>query len=348
MKRAAKRFFGLSEVQRRDIFEAAASRIDTMPSHVEKDFWVCLVLDLLFNWRTNNHPRIVLKGGTSLSKGFKLIKRFSEDIDIAVFRDGLGFHGERDPTSRDEMSKKRRKRLFRDLQNQCKAYVLGTLRAQLTARLDELTNGCTVSPDYTAEEPPTLLIEYDSLFPTRHDAYVNPRVKIEAGARSALEPSQNCSLAPYVSDELPDQSYEVCNIGVIVPQRTYLEKLLILHGAYSGFRDEKRLPVDRNRISRHYFDVAVMTTHETGQSALRDYELLAEVRRHNLVAFRQRWKRFEDTVPGKLRIVPYGSLRTAIQKDYAAMEGMILGDAPEFEWMIGQLECAEDTINRTL
>ena len=86
-------FLTLPEQDRRDVFEAAASRLDTLPGYVEKDFWVCLVLDALYNRLPDGHPRLIFKGGTSLSKAFGLIKRFSEDIDLVVYRDDLGFEG---------------------------------------------------------------------------------------------------------------------------------------------------------------------------------------------------------------------------------------------------------------
>ena len=88
----------LPEQGRRDVFEAAASRLDVLPGYVETDFWVCLVLEALFNRRPEGHPRLVVKGGTSRSKAFGLIKRFSEDIDLVVSRDGHSFVVERDPT----------------------------------------------------------------------------------------------------------------------------------------------------------------------------------------------------------------------------------------------------------
>ena len=91
-------FLTLSERDRRDVFEAAARRLDTLSGHVEKDFWVCLVLDALYNRLPDGHPRLLFKGGTSLSKAFGLIRRFSEDIDLVVHRVDLDFAGDRDPT----------------------------------------------------------------------------------------------------------------------------------------------------------------------------------------------------------------------------------------------------------
>ena len=112
MSGSFERFLALSDQDRRDVFVAAASRLDTVPSYVEKDFWVCLVLDALFNRLPEGHPQLLFKGGTSLSKAFGLIRRFSEDIDLVVSRDGLGFGPDRDPTRPGGLSNKRRNALF--------------------------------------------------------------------------------------------------------------------------------------------------------------------------------------------------------------------------------------------
>lgn len=89
------RFLTLPDQDRRDVFEAAADRLDTLASYVEKDFWVCLVLDALYNRLPEGHPQLLFKGGTALSKAFGLIQRFSEDIDLVVYREGLGFGADR-------------------------------------------------------------------------------------------------------------------------------------------------------------------------------------------------------------------------------------------------------------
>ena len=191
----------------------------------------------------------------------------------------------------------------------------------------------------------TLLVQYPTLYPSFDVTYVTPRVRIEAGARSALEPNQDRSVVPYVADDLPDWSLSVAGVKAISPERTYWEKLLILHGLHCGYRDIQRLPRDRDRISRHYYDAAMITATETGRSALSNIDLLHAVRDHNLIAFRQAWKRFDQAVPGSVRLVPQPELRAVIEGDYRAMQGMILGDVREFEWVMDQLQRAQATIN---
>ncbi len=339
-------FLALTRQDRRDAFAAAAHRLDTVPGYVEKDFWVCLALDTLFNRLPDGHPNLLFKGGTSLSKVFGLIRRFSEDIDLVVHREGLGFAGERDPTIATDLSNKRRSALFDELVQACGGYVLGDLKAALTEAIGGLTDGCTVESDPDDAGGQTLLVGYPTLYPGGDTAYVSPRVKIEAGARSALEPCVTRSVSPYVADDLPDWRLDVGNVATLAAERTFWEKLLILHGLHCGYRDAGRLPADKDRISRHYYDAAAIAATATGESALSNIALLDAVRNHNLLAFRQAWKRFEEAVPGSLRLIPQPELSTVIERDYRAMRDMILGEAPSFEWILHRLRYAEAEANR--
>ena len=339
-------FLALPEQDRKDVFASAARRLDTVPGYVEKDFWVCLVLHALFNGLPAGHPKLLFKGGTSLSKAFGLVQRFSEDIDLVVHRDDLGFSGTRDPVAARDISNKKRSALFTNLARACGAYIHGELKAALTASIGELTTGCTIRPDEDDSDGQTLLVEYPSLFPSNVTAYVSPRVKIEAGARSALEPIVACSVLPYVANDLPDWSFEAENVAALTPERTFWEKLLILHGIHCGYRDGSRLPADKDRISRHYYDAAMIAATGTGEAALSKLALLDGVRTHNLIAFRQAWKRFEEAVPGSLRLVPQAEPRAVIERDYGAMRDMILGEAPDFEWILDRLRHTETVVNR--
>ena len=192
-----KSFLSLPEQQdRRDVFEAAAGRLDTLASYVEKDFWVCLVLDTLYNKLPDEHPNLLFKGGTSLSKAFGLINRFSEDIDLVVYRDDLGFEGERDPTVASKLSSKKRDGLFKKLKAACSSYICGDLQTTLTRLIDRTVPGCHIGPDEDDVDGQTLFVKYPTLYPSDNIAYVAPRVKIEAGARSALTPTMSCTITP--------------------------------------------------------------------------------------------------------------------------------------------------------
>ncbi len=127
-------FLSLPEQGKRDVFEAVASHLDTLPSYAEKDFWVCLVLDALYNRLPDGQPKLLFKGGASLSKAFGLIERFSENIDLVIHRGGLGFEEERDPTVARNLSNKRRAAPFKELRAACGGYIRGDLRTALTRR----------------------------------------------------------------------------------------------------------------------------------------------------------------------------------------------------------------------
>lgn len=338
-------FLELHERDRRDVFAAGAERLGTLPQYVEKDFWVCFVLDLLFAKLPRDHPSVFFKGGTSLSKAFDAIHRLSEDIDLVVDRRDLGFTGECDPFLAGDMSNKRRSHLMKELRKACAAYVDGALKPSLKALTGDLTPGCAVSFRVADQAEPPLLMTYPTLYPGGPTEYVAPTVKIEAGARSATEPRVTLPIVPFIAQDLEDANLRTRNVEVISARRTYWEKALILHGVFCGFRDEGRRPGDTDRVSRHYYDTAVLTDSEIGRSALEQCDLLDSVRGHNLIAFRQKWRRFEEAVPGSLRLVPYGQLKDGIRRDYQAMQSMFFGDSPEFDWILEQLRSAEERIN---
>lgn len=346
MNNSFKSFLGIPERDRISLFAETGDRLGTLPKHIEKDFWVCLVLDMLYNGLPDGHPRLLFKGGTSLSKVFGVVHRFSEDIDMVVYREDLGFEGERDPTLAENLSNKKRRKLFEELRAACSNYILSDMKKDLTTLVDDVAEGCSVHPDPDDKDSQTLLVKYPSLFARDDSAYVAPQVKIEGGARSALDPNPAHTIIPYIANELPDWSFKVGNITVSAAERTYLDKLLILHGVHCGYRDEGRMPTGKQRISRHYYDVAMMTGTDVGKSALSDMSLLADARSHNAIAFRQAWKKLEEAVPGSLRLVPQAEPLAVIERDYAEMREMLFGDPPDFRWIMEQIGQAEAAVNR--
>jgi Nucleotidyl transferase AbiEii toxin, Type IV TA system len=249
-----KRFLDLSEQDRKDVFEATAEDLNTLPTYIEKDFWVCLVLDLFYNGLPNDNPRLLFKGGTSLSKVYKLIERFSEDVDFTVFKDDLGFRGDRDPASL-EISGKKRKHLSEELKQTASNYICNKLKKDLEKAAATIFSDFSIVVDEDDPDRSTLLFHYTSLFPLDNTAYVQPRVKLEGGGRSALDPHRDCSIKPFIADILNTRDFSVPNIMSIAPERTFWDKVMILHGLHCGYRDEGRKPGDRQRVSRHYYDV---------------------------------------------------------------------------------------------
>ncbi len=171
---------------RLDLFLAAANRLGAPVNHVEKDFWACWTLNALYRERPGGRPRLLFKGGTSLSKAYDLIQRFSEDIDITVFRDDLD-----EPASVEELEtlsgKKRRARLDA-IRDACRTYVTGPLREFLDEHIADATDGIgRIEIDGADPDELTLLVWYPETEP-RDETYVRSAVRIESGAKSALDP----------------------------------------------------------------------------------------------------------------------------------------------------------------
>jgi hypothetical protein len=345
---AFKQFFDLSEQDRKDVFEATAEDLNTLPTYIEKDFWVCLVLDLLYNGLPNDNPRLLFKGGTSLSKVYKLIERFSEDVDFTVFKDDLGFRGDRDPASL-EISGKKRKHLSEELKQTASNYICGKLKEDLEKAAATIFSDFSIVVDEDDSDRSTLLFQYPSLFPLDNTAYVQPRVKLEGGGRSALDPHRDCSIKPFIADilnTLNTWDFSVPNIMSIAPERTFWDKVMILHGWHCGYRDKTKFLNDRQRVSRHYYDVAMIFKTNIGQNAIQDNQLREDVRNHTKMLFGAAWKKLDEAVPGSIRLIPIDDLKAELESDYQAMQEMMLGEPPAFDEIIEIISELEALINQ--
>jgi hypothetical protein len=336
------RVLASSAADRRDVFLAAAGRIGTTVQNIEKDFWVCWTLDALFNGLQSGGPRLLFKGGTSLSKGHALIERFSEDIDITVFRSDIGA-----PASVEELealSRRRRDGRLIEIRQACQAFIGGALKSQLeelAAGLPIANGDLRVTLDDDDDDGQSLLLQYPAV--TGEDAYVRPAVKIEAGAKSALDPNALLTVRPYVADELRDFNLAVPNVTTVDPVRTFWDKALILHSLRRTFEDRGRLR-GGGRVSRHYYDVDRVLRTETGRNAVADLAMAADCARHERMFFKRAGT--DTAAPGSFALVPPPAMRDQLRLDYAAMEVMIFGEVPAFETVMDSITALEAAVNR--
>ena len=208
---------------------------------VDKDFWVCWTLRELFNLPDiGNH--LTFKGGTSLSKAWGLIERFSEDIDIVVDKDALGFAGDAGP-DRATGSNERRRRIDR-LMEACRKWVQGELKPALEKTITErfgTHEGWHLEVDPDMADGQCLLFHYPSAFPVAEAGYVRPVVKIELGARSDDWPAESCTITPYVAEALPQAIPNAAFfVAALAAERTFWEKAMLLH-------EETFRPADKPR-----------------------------------------------------------------------------------------------------
>lgn len=335
-------FDALIERERLDLFVATARDLGASEQAIEKDFWVCRTIDAMFKgFGKFARPKLYFKGGTSLSKGYRLIKRFSEDIDIVVSRRGLGIADVDDPLKQSSGAK--RKAATADAMDKCCAFVSGRMRKKLSELMAPA--GCRVAMDEGDPDGCTLQVHYPSLL--RANAYIAPWVKIEVGARGAITPCVERAIEPYVQTILGDRLNLATNgVAMIEAERTFLEKALILHANHCRVRDNPDWrPSDRNHMARHYYDLAMMRDTTIGQRALIDDALLADVRSTKIKMFYVAAEKLGEAERGAIKLVPQARLRKLIEADYAAMEGMMFHDPPPFSWIMDEVAEIEAAIN---
>ncbi len=318
----------LPATERSALFSETAASMGTTPAVIEKDFWVTWVLDRLFQ-----HPDIarllMFKGGTSLSKVYRLIERFSEDIDLIL--DWRVLNGE-DPLA--ERSRASQVRLNEAINQQAQTYIGRELLAHVTAALGEVCS-CEIETD----DLHVINVRYPAAFP---DAYLRPEVRLEIGPLASWLPHEERTIQCYAAEAFP-QVFErrECSVKVIKAERTFWEKATILH-------HEVHRPVGNPqppRYSRHYYDVAKMAESPVKNAALTNLELLTDV-----VEFKERfyprgWARYDLAKPGSFRLVPEGHILAAVETDYRAMANMIFGDMPEIGEIMTILKMLQDEIN---
>ncbi|QDX26985.1 nucleotidyl transferase AbiEii/AbiGii toxin family protein [Sphingomonas suaedae] len=330
---------------RAGLFAATAQRIGTTPQNVEKDFWVCWALDALFNGLPEG-PRLLFKGGTSLSKGFGLIRRFSEDIDVTVFRDDLG-----EGYSVEDlqgMTGKKREKALDAIREACEAFINGPLLDNLTRIAVEASARCGIAAGQLKITPgpkdrQTLLVQYPTA--TEYDVYIPKAVKIESGAKSALDPNSIRSIRPYLEQDAPGLDLGVPNVTVVDAERTFWDKIVILHGLRHWYESKGVLRGGGNRISRHYYDLHELMQAPLGAQAIADPALGAACVAHARMFFNRPAFDLASAVPPTFTLMPEGEMYDALRQDYGAMSGMIFGAAPSFEAVTESIADLEQRVN---
>jgi len=334
---------------RRDLFLATANRIGTPIQNVEKDFWVVWVLDLLFNGGSKDEPRLLFIGGTSLSKAYGLISRFSEDIDITVFREDLGQAVE--VSDLEVLSGKKQRARLEEIKAACQAYIQGPLLTRLNRQMIEIFSAAgqtladapvIVDPD--DQDQQTLLVRYPSIS-NDPENYLRPSVKIEAGAKSALDPHKEVAIRPYLTDELQSANLTINGVVTIDAERTFWDKVVILHGLRRWHDNRGVLRQQGHRISRHYYDIFKLWESPIGKNAAADGALGNDCVRHALMFFNGSDLDLASALNGRFSIIPTSQMLAELNRDYEAMKTMIFGKIPDFNEVIKSISTLENEIN---
>jgi hypothetical protein len=335
---------------RADLFNEAAREKKTLRAEViEKDFWVCFALRAIFTL-PDPPAGLIFKGGTSLSKVWNAIERFSEDVDLSFDRVALGYGGEKDPTK--AASKKKREQRLDELRLACQKMIGEKFSPALVASLSKSLNSepgegsWEVTNDPSDADGQTLLFRYPTGLGRAADLpYVRPVVRLEMGARGEQWPAESAVIRPYAAEALPTLRLwkkPESAVLVLAAERTFWEKATLLH-KWHHCPEAKPLP---EKQSRHYYDVVKLFRLGVGARAVANLELLRQVTEHQKVFFHTPWARFDEAIPGTLRLVPRESRRRELERDYDAMRReMIFGEAPGLDEILAVLEEIETLVN---
>ena len=322
----------------KDIFTQTGAQRGIVAHIVEKDFWVCWLLRLIFdNAELGGH--LVFKGGTSLSKVFGIIPRFSEDIDLSVDPEWLGFRGAARPDPAGSRSKFNKQ--IKKLEDTC----ITVVRDKFLPRMnhDIAVNlpghaGTTFEVDESTHSP-VLLFAYPHVGQT---GILRPQVKLEFGSLYDQRPTGAHTITPLTAEAFPDIFSEPsCQVMTLEAERTFWEKATLLHVEYHRPTDK---PFPRGQ-SRHYSDLAAMSQHSVRQRALADLDLLTQVREFKQTYFRSAWAHYKTAFPGELHLVPSAERHADVERDYSAMADMFMTTPPSFKTIMTQLEDLEKQIN---
>ena len=332
-------FFDLSPKDRRDALQVAASR-SGRPAHLlEKDVWVVWALSTLFDAPFGDD--LVFKGGTSLSKGYQAIERFSEDVDLtydirAIAPDLAPAGGEGFPPSRSQ-----EQRWTKIIRQRLEAWIRDTVSPMLIQRLQEQRMAAHVTA-----EPDTLQIEYE--LRAEGSGYVRPVVLLEFGARSTGEPFEQRPITCDAAAHLPEVTFPEAAPAVMRPERTFWEKATAIHVFCRGGRFR-----GAERFSRHWYDIASLDRVGFVTSAIADRELARRVARHKSIFFREKDGQgviidYEAAVRGGLQLVPDGAAEELLAADYAGMvtDGLVFESAPDFTTLVVQCRAIQNRANQ--
>ncbi len=343
MVKLAASFVALPAERRSLAFAQTAARMAASSVMVEKDFWVCWLLGLLFA-DPELAPYLVFKGGTSLSKVYGVIDRFSEDIDLSM---SPAFIGADETAFEATTSRTKRDTLLAQMQTACGERT----RTLLVPRLEEAITEHVGRrkgrkrwlryEDDPAARSPVVHFEYPSGEAGGFD-YLTREVKLELGSLTDQRPTETHEVRAWVvEDFLAAFGDWQCQVTALELPRTFWEKATILHAEYH--RPEDQLTPDR--YARHYADMGRLVQHASAPAMLSDHALCARVVEWKGRVFARQWARYDLAKPGTFRLVPPSGRRTALARDYAQMRSMFLSAPPAFDAILDTLDDAERRLN---
>lgn len=324
-------WFKLTHENQKNIFNETGNLRGLPGTAIEKDWWVVHTLGMVFSLEYADS--LIFKGGTSLSKGWDLINRLSEDIDLVLDPKLLGID---DPKNKKQVHK---------LRTASNTFVSTTFTDKLRHAFK--VNGfenieITCDPKVSDEDPVQVLVKYMTL--TESVAYLPPPVKIEIGSRSLIEPFVFRPVRSFVAEQYATQSWadSAMQIPIVKPERTFWEKVLLL---YETYQNPKFKLDGTNRLSRHLYDIEMLEHSEYAAKAMADRELFEAIVAHRRVVNAITGVDYDKHKPQHINFIPPDDKIADWEKDYKALrESMIYGESLEFNKLIEKLRLLQNKI----
>jgi len=345
MATLASQFVALPPERRALAFTQTAARMAISSVMVEKDFWVCWLLGLLFADAVLA-PHLVFKGGTSLSKVYGVIDRFSEDIDLSM---SPAFVGADESVFEAMKSRTHRDATLARMQAQCGEQTRNVLMPRLEQSIAGHLGRCMPGPSWLRYEDdpvvrsPVVYFEYPTVAVPGFE-YLRREVKLELGSLTDQQPTERHPVRAWVVDDFPAVFIDwKCEVTALELARTFWEKATILHAEHH--RPEHQSTPER--YARHYADMERLLRHPDAAAMLSDHALCKRVVEWKSRVFARRSARYDLARPGTFRLLPSEERLAALARDYARMRAMFIAAPPDFDALLKQLANAERALNRT-
>lgn len=335
------KYLQIDSISQAKVLRAAAAASGRSPSVLEKDVWLCWGLGALFEM-PSHHP-MAFKGGTSLSKVYQVIARFSEDIDITI--DYHALDPSADPLDQ-KLSRSQFKALSQSLRDRAISYVNEQIIPYLRTKVaDDLPKG--VAKILPQDDGESVRIEYASAVDSAEArGYIANSVLLEFGGRNKVVPAQLHTIAPYAASYTADLSFPTAKVTVLAAERTFWEKVTLIHAACQ--REE--FPAGAGRQSRHWYDLAKLADHDIGKRASSDFDLMRDVVALKKAFFYAANYNYDACLASKIRLVPSENALHQLTEDFEAMvgAGMFEGTPPKIGDVMNRLKELQDTLNSAI
>ena len=318
----------LNSSNKKEILLELEQDLNLSPVAIEKDWWVTMVLHALFN--TSFASELTFKGGTSLSKAWNIIKRFSEDVDITINREFLGFPGELSKTQISDKLRRASCTFVRDT-------IPGELEKQLLALGIHKSSFCINVNITTVStvDPEVITIEYKSVLD--NSQYIKPRVLIEIGARSMAEPFTIKNLQSFIGAAFPNFPFadKPFPASIVLPERTFLEKAFLMHEEFA----KPSVEIRSNRMSRHLYDLEKLSHTIFATNAINDTQLYKTVLLHRKKFIGLKGFDYNSLLPATINFCPPEALHSMYENDYKSMQAtMIYEKSLPFAILLEQIQ----------